>query len=178
MSILAKKSLAGSVNAKNQLSGKLTIGKVVGDNTQTYILVDEDGNEIPAVLVDEETILTATVDDIRLGSVAITDEGVVTGEKYIPGYFTNSGKRLVTNGSKFVIPSPSYNYTQFQALICPLSKDVYTERVVIDDHVYDVLSSTAISDVLKDSENTGVDLGITNESGVIYLIRYFMYTEV
>lgn len=45
----------------------------------TYILVDENGNEVPAVYMGADTILTATANDIRLGTTAITDEGVTEG---------------------------------------------------------------------------------------------------
>lgn len=45
----------------------------------TLILVDENGVEVVAVMTDEEVDLTATANDIRLGVVAVTDEGIVTG---------------------------------------------------------------------------------------------------
>ena len=45
-----------------------------------YILVDEEGNEIPAVYVDSEVALTATADDIRAGCTAATDAGIIVGK--------------------------------------------------------------------------------------------------
>lgn len=179
---MAESLIGGFIEAKGRLTGQLAIGTVIGDNNSTYILVDEEGNEIPAVLVDEETILTATANDIRLGSVAVTDDGVVVGEKYIPAYFVNEGQRIIRSGTKFVLPTPYYDYAKFQALLCPFNttviNSVYTDRVVINNSVYDVQSTEPISGVIKDDQNSGIDLGITNESGAIYLIRYFMYTEV
>jgi hypothetical protein len=50
----------------------------------TYIIVDENGYEIPAVLTEEEVVLTATAaNDIRIGKTAVTEEGVVVGQKEI-----------------------------------------------------------------------------------------------
>lgn len=49
----------------------------VEDNT--FILVDERGTELPAVLTEEKVDLTAEASDIRVGKTAVTDEGVVTG---------------------------------------------------------------------------------------------------
>lgn len=49
----------------------------IEDNT--YILVDEQGNELPAVLTEEKVDLTAEASDIRIGKTAVIDDGVVTG---------------------------------------------------------------------------------------------------
>lgn len=173
--------LQGTVSGNKQLVGEVSIG-VYSDRTSTYILVDADGNEIPAVLLDEEVTLTATAaTDIREGTTAITSEGLVTGEKQIPAYYVNAGYRIVTNGSKFAVTTPRGEYAKFQALICPYDKtpnnSVKTERVVIDDNVYEVLSTEPIATVIKKVNNDHVDLGITNNSGSMYLIRYFMYRE-
>lgn len=58
------------------------IGNMVGCYSpmgKTFTLVDEDNNEFTGVVVDQETVLTATAADIVAGKVAATDEGVVTG---------------------------------------------------------------------------------------------------
>ena len=57
-------------------------GNVVGAYSpmgKTFILVDENGNEITGIVVDKETIFTATAADIVKGKVAGTDDGVVVG---------------------------------------------------------------------------------------------------
>ena len=65
------------------------------DGTQMYILVDEDGTEVPAVLVEEETVFNATANDIREGMVAATDAGVIVGTKEIPAYITTEGVQAI-----------------------------------------------------------------------------------
>ena len=57
-------------------------GNLVGGITaygKTFVLVDEDGNEIVGTLVDELTIFDATAEDIKIGKKAATDSGVVVG---------------------------------------------------------------------------------------------------
>ena len=58
------------------------VGNMVGCYSpmgKTFIIVDEDGNELTGIVVDQETIFTATAEDIVMGKVAGTDEGVVVG---------------------------------------------------------------------------------------------------
>lgn len=85
------KAIADAVREVTGSTGLLTLDEmaemirsiepgVVTYDANTYILVDQDGNEIPAVLTDEEVDLTATAKDIRAGMTAVTDEGVVEGE--------------------------------------------------------------------------------------------------
>ena len=57
-------------------------GNLVGGITgygKTFVLVDEKGNEITGVLVDEITIFDATADDIKIGKIAASDSGIVIG---------------------------------------------------------------------------------------------------
>lgn len=57
-------------------------GNLVGGITaygKTFVLVDEDGNEMVGTLVDELTIFDATAEDIMIGKTAATDSGIVTG---------------------------------------------------------------------------------------------------
>lgn len=58
------------------------VGNMVGCYSpigKTFILEDESGNEITGIVVDKETIFTATASDIVKGKVAGTDAGVVIG---------------------------------------------------------------------------------------------------
>lgn len=149
----------------------------------TFILVDTDGNEYPAVYVDSDTVCTATANDIRKGSVAITPEGVIEGTKEIPAYHTTEGYALVIAGKDFSIPikDDRCDYTKLQALLCAYntspSKSVSTDRVVIGDSVYAVNSTEAISTVTINAEKATIELNITNDSDTIYIIRYFTYKE-
>lgn len=77
--------------AKPALDRHSGTGGGSGDDTQAYILVDENGVEIPAVLVDEYTVFDATANDIRAGKTAATEEGVTLGTKEIPAYYVEEG---------------------------------------------------------------------------------------
>ena len=156
----------------------------VNENTQTYILIDEDGNEIPAVLVEEKTVFTATANDIRLGTVAATETGVTTGEKVIPSYHTTEGYELIPSGSAFAIPfgDKLYDFTKLQVIICPwagsIAGSVAAEKVSLDENIYAVNSTESLAVVSRDSENLSINLNITNESENLYLVRYFTYKEI
>ena len=158
------------------------VGKME-EEAQTYILEDENGNEVTAVFVENETVFDATADDIRIGKTAATGSGVVVGTKVIPAYHTEEGYSLIPTGSAFTIPLDElYDFTKLQAVICPwsgsVSGSVAAEKVSIDENVYAVNSTESLSTVSRDSENKEINLGITNESGSLYLIRYFTYKEI
>ena len=54
-------------------------GNMVGSYSQigkTFTLVDENGHEIVGVVVDKETIFTATDNDVRQGKVYASNDGV------------------------------------------------------------------------------------------------------
>lgn len=150
--------------------------------TGTYILVDEDGNEIPAVFVDNKQVFTATANDIRIGTTAVTEAGVTEGTKEIPSYVTAEGVKLIPNGSLFAVPHDDYDYEKFQAIICVYNtapeSSVAAKKVAILDKVYDVDSTVALSSVTKDSAYSRVNLGINNNTGSTCIIRYFMYKEI
>lgn len=152
------------------------------DDTQMYILQDEDGTEYPAVLVDEETVFDATANDIREGKVAATDDGVITGTKDIPSYYTSEGYRLITNGSVVETGRLTYyDFTKLQAIICPFARtvaaSVSAEKVAIGENVYPVNSTDAIATVTKDNSGNKINFGFTNDSGSIRVLRYFAYKE-
>lgn len=193
MALIEKlKAIGDAIRGRTGTTGELTLDEMVemidamevgtGDDVSTYILVDENGVEYPAVLVDEEVTLTATTNDIRIGTTAVTEEGVVTGEKEIPSYNTTEGFKGIPNGSAFVLPLPDYDYTKLQAIIClfntDMSDSVAAEKVVIYDNVYPVQSTVSESKIVIDSTNKRIDFGITNTSGKMCLIRYFTYKEI
>lgn len=152
--------------------------EVADDDANTYILVDENGNEIPAVLVDEPVMLTANATtDIRKGMTAVTDEGVVTGEKEIPAYYTMEGMRVITAGKAFSLEKmgKDASFTKMQALFCMNS--IATDKVSVNAKVYAVNSTEVLSEVVVDASANMIDFGITNDSGKPYVIRYFTYRE-
>lgn len=150
------------------------------------VLVDEDGNEVVAVLVDEEVDFTATSDDIREGMVAATDEGVTVGEKFIPSYHTAYGTKLIVAGRTLSITGltahDNWDYTKFQGIVCLYNKNmagsVASEMVVIDDNVYKVQSTDSVSTLSKNHDTKSIELGITNDFGKPCVVRYITYKEV
>lgn len=152
---------------------------------KTFVITDENGNEITGVVVDQEQIFTATDNDVREGMVYASDAGVSTGSKNIPAYHTNAGKRLILPNSNFVIPlseDNAYDYTALQCIISLADPDnfdnsVNTDRIVLNHSVFQVNSSVKLADVIKDSDALSIDLNITNDSDNYYFIHYFTYKE-
>lgn len=174
---------AGKIAESEQLSAELY---AVPGSTEAsaYLLVDEDGNEIPAVLVDEETIFTATANDIRLGAIAATEEGVTVGTKDIPAYHTTEGFAVAPVGSECKITirtADRYNFTKLQAIICPYNtstaNSVAAEKVSIDGSVYDAGKTDVLAVVTVDHDSKSINLGIVNGGTKPYIIRYFTYKE-
>jgi hypothetical protein len=149
----------------------------------TYILVDEDGIEVPAVLVDEPVELTATPNDIRVGITAVTAEGVTTGEKEIPAYHTEQGYQVVKPGKALdiLMYSDQCQYTKLQAIVCAyhetVDASVGAEMVVINDKLYPAGSTEALADVSVDADNQSIKLGLVNNSETSLLIRYMTIKE-
>lgn len=188
MALIDKLSaIADSIRAKTGLTGKLTLDQMVQNvdgidvMPETVILVDEDGVEIPAVFTDEVVNITATPNDIRLGTTAITNAGIIEGEKVIPSYITTEGIAAIPPGSSYVIYSPDYDYTKLQGIIVAfntsMTDSTSAEKVAINNGVYEVQSPVIVSTVTKDNESKAVRFGITNNSGALRLIRFFMYKE-
>ena len=155
-------------------------------NGEPVILVDEEGNEVAGILTDEEVNLTATSNDIRLGTTAVTNDGLTDGKKVIPAYHTNQGIQVITAGSKFEISSlkllNAYDFTKLQAIICDfntsLTDSVSANKVVIDNNLYAVLSTETISELVKNDEDQTIDFGITNETDNLQILRFFTYKEI
>lgn len=162
------------------------VGGIVGYG-KTFILIDENGNELTGVVVDEEVIFTADPNtDIRDGKVAATDVGVVTGTTTIPNYETTQGFCVVAPGSTFEISTLKnnniYDYSFLQCIIVLYSTDVNNsvnaEYVVINDAMYEVKNETPLSSVTKNMEDKIINFNIINNSENIYLIKYVTYREV
>lgn len=161
-------------------------GNMVGGAglAQTYILEDDNGNEIVGVVSDEEVVLDATENDVREGKTFASDLGVKTGEKEIPAYHTTEGVEFVPIGSDFEIviqTANRYDFTKLQAIICAfntsLSDSVFTDKVSINGEVYGVGSTESLATVTVDHDRKAIKLGITNNGTVPYVIRYFTYKE-
>ena len=164
---------------------KTIMGNMIGSYSQlgkTLRFVDEDGTEVIGVITDKEQIFNATDNDVREGIVYASDAGVSTGTKVIPAYHSHEGYAIVRPGKQFTFGGKDYDYTKLQALICEfnnnLNDSVSTEKVVIDDNVYEVQSVLSLAEVIKDSENNRINLGITNETTNSQVVRFFYYKEI
>ena len=167
----------------------MIVGNVIGGNPVTpksFVLQTPDGQEIPAVLVKEETVFTATENDIREGKIAGTENGAITGQKVIPAYHTSSGVKVVQAGKALAVSLANelelHKYTKFEAIICAyntsLANSVAAEKVVIEDKVYPVNSVAALSTITKDDTTQSVAFGIVNNGSKPLLIRYMTYKEI
>lgn len=163
-------------------------GNMVGSYSQmgkTLILLDENGNEITGVVVDQETIFTAGDNDVREGMIYASNDGVSTGTKNIPAYRTEQGACLIFDGDEFTLPKMSeynqYDYTMLQCIITVFDStpenSVAADKIVLNNNVYQVNSSDILSSVSKDVENKVIKLNMLNNSGKDYIIHYFTYRE-
>ena len=190
MALIDKLSaIAEAIRDKTGKEESMTLEQMVTEigaidtQAKTYILVDDDGNEYAAVLVDEPVEITATANDIRLGTIAVTGDGVTEGTKRIPSYETEEGYKLIPAGSEFKLTGiNNYDYTKLLAMICVwntnMSNSVAAEKVVINNNVYVSGSTEIISTVTSDSETRCIDFGLTNDSDSFRIIRYITYKEV
>lgn len=152
---------------------------------KTFILVDEDGNELStAVVVDQETVFDVGTNDVRKGKVYAGNEGVKTGTKNIPGCQTRKGSVIVFSNESYSIPLSNddlYDYTKFQCAIAKFNTSftdsVETNKVSLEDNVYEVNSATPLSRVTKNSDTGSIDLNITNNTEDTYIIHYFTFKE-
>ena len=183
-------SIANAIRNKTGLEDKLTLDQMVENvdgidvMPETVILVDEDGNEYPAAFTDEIVEITATANDIRLGTTAITKDGIITGEKVIPAYHTTEGITIIPIGSEFSIYIPEsdrYNYTKIQVIICPLNstpdQSVAATMVAINNQVYAVESTESMGLLSVNHDTKRINFGITNDDTVPFVVRYFTYKE-
>lgn len=148
-----------------------------------YILVDADGNEIPAVFVENETMFDATANDIRLGKVAASQNGVVTGKKEIPNYRAQEGVVFAETNAEMNIPlfSDICEYTALQVIVCEYNMSVVnsvsSQKVVIGSKVYDVGSATILANVTVDTTAQTIKLGLRNTGTKRMVLRYMIIKE-
>ena len=162
----------------NAVGGAGRLGK-------TVVIQDENGHEFVGVVTDSEVVFDATPNDIRIGKVAATGDGVTVGEKVIPSYQTMEGVQLIPAEREFKITSLSdndmYNFTKLQALAClyntNTANSVETVAVGINRNVYPVSSTTAVSEITIDHENKAICFGVMNTYEKPCVIRYFTYKE-
>lgn len=163
-------------------------GNMVGTYSQlgkTFIITDVDGNELTGVVVDQETVFTASDNDVREGMIYASDEGVSIGTKNIPIYRTSAGMQVIIPNSNFSIPMPEYNSYDYTVLQCMISlmdfdnidNSINTSMIVLNDGVYEVNSVNKLANISKNISTQSIDLNISNDSENYYIIHYFTYRE-
>lgn len=164
------------------------IGNTVGCYSpigKTFVITDDDGNEIIGVVTAQEQIFTATDNDVREGLTYASDDGVSQGSKTIPEYETVSGSQMIKPGCTFTIPlyeKKAYDYTSFQCMVSlvdfdDLDNSVNTNMISVNDGVFEVNSTNKLSNVVKNFETQSIDLNMTNNTENSYFIHYFTYRE-
>lgn len=187
--ITSKKNLADTLVSKGEEADfnepfSDLVQKAADYIPKTYIFVDENGNETVGTLVAQETVFDADVNDVREGKVFASELGVKVGEKVIPTYHTSEGYVVIMPGSVFAITKLKnrYDFSKLQALMCPfsssISQSVATDKVAINEGVYEVNSTKLLATVQKDSEKQHINFMITNGSDTPYILRYFTYKEI
>lgn len=157
------------------------IDELENEEQITYVLTNADGTKRAyAVKSAEQAIkLTATPNDIRLGTTAVTNAGYTEGEKDIPSYQTIAGKKIIQAGEEVKISQPIYDYTKIQATLAnyntSISDSVEIVASTIDDAVYKAMATTKLSDITKEDSTQSIKLGITAENKSV--LRYFIMRE-
>lgn len=151
---------------------------------KSYVIVDEEGNELTAVLTDNVVVFDATTNDVREGKIFANSEGVTTGTKNIPSYRTTKASKLILPNMSYSISLShfdKYDYTEFQCVIAKrntsIGNSVAVDKIVIEDNVYEVNSTQPLSQVTKNSDTKSIDLNLVNSTKDIYVIHYFTYRE-
>lgn len=162
-------------------------GNLVGSYSQigkTFILVDDAGNELVGVVTDSAQVFDATDNDVREGKTYVSDNGASVGTKDIPAYRTTQETWLILPGDVFSIPLSYYNmydYTKLQGFIAKFNTSfedsVSTDRIMLNDNVYNTNSVDIISKITKNGDNNSIDLNINNDTEDIYVVHYFIYKE-
>ena len=151
----------------------------------SYVLQNAEGTDQKyAQLASEDPIsLTATENDIRVNTSAITEKGYTEGSKDIPAYHSARGIKAISADSAINLVAEEnalFSYTKFQASLAlysnSLSESVQVDKVTVDDSLYKANTTTKLSDLSVDYENKAVDFGITN-GDTIAVMRYFIMRE-
>ena len=158
------------------------VGGIVGYG-KSFVLVDENGSELTGIVVDEVQVFDATPEDVKIGKKFASTDGVLEGTD-TKTYRTEHASYLIFPGENFSIPLEKYNgydYTKFQAIIALFNTtfldSVVTDKISIDDAVYNVNSSDKLSDITKNADTKSIDLNIINDTDNVYVVHYNTYKE-
>ena len=146
-------------------------------------IVDDNGNDILGAVTDSEVTLDATRADVKVGKIFASNDGIQEGID-TKTYRTTHASRAVLPGESFTIPLSEYDkydYTKFQAIIAEFNTtnldSTEVSKISFNNAVYNVNSTTKLSDVTKNSSTKAIDLNITNDTDNTYVIHYSTYKE-
>ena len=147
----------------------------------SYVLTNGDGSaRAYAVKSAEEAItLTATENDIRKETTAITNTGYTEGQKDIPAYYSTCAMKFIFAGEEAVIDVPEYDYKDIMLTIAPFAasekESTTINYVSVNNAVYETKTGIKISDITIDSDNNQTKLGLTPNE--LSILRYFIVRE-
>ena len=124
-----------------------------------YLFTPDDGTTtIYAQLVGQEKVdLNATPNDIRIGTKAVTNSGVVDGDKEIPAYYSSYGSKLVYEDTEVIITIPEYDFKSLMIHIASyntkMSDSVSINAVSVGTEMFEAKTTTKLSDIIIDSTN-------------------------
>lgn len=157
------------------------ISELDNEEQISYVLATSDGTQRAYSQLSSKTpiTLTATADDIRLNTSAITDVGYTEGSKDIPAYHTQAGKKIILPGTPITITENIYDYTHIQVTIAnyntSISDSIEVVASTIEDSLYEARSATKLADISIDASTETINLGITAD--VKSVLRYFIMKE-
>ena len=158
-----------------------SITELDNEEQVSYVLANADGTQkVYAQLSSKDPItLTATENDIRLGSTAITNEGYIEGAKDIPAYYSSYGEKVLQAGEEATITIHEYDYKSLMVTIAPYNTNIdgstAIKYVSVDNAIYEAKDTTKLGDITTDTENERINLGISvTEKSVL---RYFVVRE-
>lgn len=150
------------------------------DEVTYCVTVDGESKSFAQLYGQQKVTLTATENDIRENTSAITDNGYTEGTKKIPSYQSQKGTKLVPVNTAINLYSELYDCTKFQATLAifnsSIPNSVQVDKVTVDEALYTANSTEKLADLSIDHENMQVDFGITN-GGTIAVMRYFIMRE-
>lgn len=149
------------------------------DDISYCVTVDGESKAYAQLHGQEKVTLTATPNDIRINTSAITSEGYTEGEKEIPAYHSRTGKKFILAGEVVTLTIPRYDYSELQATVSnfntSMSDSVEVIATTIEDSVYEAKSTLKLADITLDDSTTTINFGITADQKSV--LRYFTMKE-
>lgn len=146
-------------------------------------IVDGNGSTIIGTVTDSAVTFNATRDDVKVGKVFASNDGVQEGTD-TRTYRTTVGNKIIQPGENISIPLSEYdkyNYTKFQGVIVIYNSDYSTNvnvvGITIDDYVFSSSTSNKLSTITKNSVTKSIDFNVKNDTQNAYEVFYSTYHE-